>query len=119
MTLIRIGYWRAEHAPEWPDVHDFIDQSWSENERNVVSAYLLSGTAVRHCMGFSPCRICGKQNGNKEFSDGTFIWPEGLAHYIDEHAVRLPPRVVEHACDAMDRLESATVDASWWESLGR
>ena len=53
MTLIRIGYWRSEHTPEWPDVTDFIDTSWDEDERYTVSAYFRSATAVWHCMGLS------------------------------------------------------------------
>lgn len=118
MSLIRIGYWRADNAPEWPEVTAFVDESWSGDERNTVSAYLRSGTVVRHFMGLSPCRICGEPNGSIEFSDGMFIWPEGLAHYIDDHAVRLPQRVVEHALAEMDRLESAPVESTWWQSLG-
>lgn len=117
MSLIRIGYWRSEHDPDWPDVTRFVDRSWDEDERSQVSAYLLRGTAVRHCMGFSLCRFCGVRNGTSDYTDGTFIWPEGLAHYIDEHGVRLPQRIVAHATSAMDRLESEPVDATWWQSL--
>ena len=117
MSLIRIGYWRADHAPEWPDVADFVDHSWDEDERWTVRAYLTGGTAVRHYMGFSACRICGKKNGTSEFTDGTFIWPEGLAHYVGEHGVRLPARFVDHATAAIERLEAEPVDTSWWLSL--
>lgn len=117
MNLIRIGYWSGEHAPGWPDVSDFVDNSWDQDERADVSNYLRYGTIVWYCMGFSACRICGKQNGNCEFSDGTFIWPEGLVHYVEDHAVRPPQRVVAHAHAAMERLESATVDSTWWQSL--
>ncbi len=119
MTLTRIGYWRGETAPDWPDVLDFIDDSWNEDEREAVASYLRSGTAVRHCMGFSMCRICGRKNGTSEFSDGTFIWPEGLAHYVEDHAVRLPQRIVDHATDAMERLESAPVETTWWQSFAK
>ena len=117
MALIRIGYWRSENSPEWPDVADFVDTSWDEDERYTVSATLRRATAVGHCMGFSPCRICGKQNGTSEFSDGTYIWPEGLAHYIADHAVRLPQSLVEHALETMDRLESAPIETAWWKTL--
>lgn len=119
MKLIRIGYWQSELDPGWPDVRDFVDVSWDEDEREEVSYYLRSGTLVWYCMGFSTCRICGKRNGTNEFSDGTFMWPEGLAHYVEDHAVRPPERVVAHASAAMRRLESATVDTTWWKSLAR
>lgn len=30
-------------------------------------------------------------------SDGQFIWPEGLAHYVDKHFIRPPEEFVQHA----------------------
>ena len=117
MTLTRIGYWRSDHELDWPEVTTFVDRSWDDDERLTVSGYLLRGTVIRHCMGFSLCRFCGVRNGNSEYTDGTFIWPEGLAHYIEEHGVRLPPRIVAHATSVMDRLESEPVDSTWWQAL--
>ena len=34
--------------------------------------------------------------GCRELSDGTYVWPEGLAHYVEEHNVRLPQQFVDH-----------------------
>lgn len=65
-------------------------------------------------MGLSPCRLCGRQTGAMEYTDGTFVWPEGLAHYVDEHAVRLPKRVVEHALRRVQAIEDEPVDTEWW-----
>ena len=28
--------------------------------------------------------------GCHDFTDGEWIWPEGLAHYVEKHDVRLP-----------------------------
>ena len=64
------------------------------------------------------CRICGAQNGSLELTDGVFLWPEGLAHYVTAHAVRLPAAFVEHVRSFMDEIESAHVDETWWRSLG-
>lgn len=36
-------------------------------------------------------------------SDGTFVWPEGFAHYLEEHAVRPPQEFVQHALDGARR----------------
>ncbi|WP_146841737.1 hypothetical protein [Cellulomonas composti] len=124
MTVAQlVGYWRAElpaldprlsvsveqgAAYErmrqrercWPDPRAFIDLAWSEDERNVVVEHLRTGTLVNQYRGLSPCRFCGCHNGSAELSDGTFCWPEGLAHYLDAHAVRLPEEFVQHALSA-------------------
>jgi hypothetical protein len=47
------------------------------------------------------CRFCGAENGSSERSDGVYLWPEGLAHYIRRHNVRLPAAVIEHILCAL------------------
>ena len=55
------------------------------------------------------------KNGNLELTDGTFLWPEGLAHYVRDHDVRLPTAFVEHILQQDDRLHSRRDDrAEWW-----
>lgn len=114
MTLVLIGYWRSDRHPEWPDPRDFVDPRWDQEERHVTRHYLSSGTVARAYMGLSECRLCGAQNGALEFTDGTFLWPQGLAHYVDEHAVRLPQRIVDHAVRRIRDLEDQPVDDRWW-----
>jgi hypothetical protein len=41
------------------------------------------------------CNMTG--NGSRDLTDGTWVWPEGLAHYITTHDVILPDEFVEHA----------------------
>jgi hypothetical protein len=36
-------------------------------------------------------------NGFRDQSDGVWLWPEGLAHYVDKHGIRLPDEFVAHA----------------------
>ncbi len=53
--------------------------------------------------------------GFEEFTDGVFQWPEGLAHYVLEHSVRLPAEVVQHAIATADAGSAVgRVDAVWW-----
>lgn len=102
MTKKRVGYWRGIHGkrissavdfPDCPDVKDFIDPSWNEAEKNKVSDYLKNGKEKESWKGSSVCRICGKRgNGSSCLTDGEWVWPEGLAHYIDDHNVK-PPQV--------------------------
>lgn len=113
-SLRLIGYWKSEDSAEWPEVTQFVDEGWDDTERHMVAVYLSNGTVARQWRGWSYCRICGEQNGDSDLTDGVFIWPEGLAHYVHVHAVRLPADFVSHAVSRLDELESAEVDGRWW-----
>lgn len=113
--LILVGYWDGpETDGSWPSPEEFVDANWDAEERDFMASYLQMGLIARGFMGFSRCRFCGQQNGNLELSDGHFVWPEGLAHYVVEHAVRLPDRFVRHAFAKIDGLESAVRNVDWW-----
>lgn len=112
--LIRIGYWQAETTDAWPDVNAFIDTSWDADERERVVEHLRHGLLARPYMGFSTCRICGERNGSLELTDGTYLWPDGLAHYVETHGVRLPEEFVRHVGQMRDAHEDAEVDDRWW-----
>lgn len=117
--LILLGYWRGYAADAWPDPVDFIDSDWDEDDRDDVADYLGRGFVVRAYRGYSPCRFCGRDNGSMELSDGTYVWPEGLAHYLVEHSVRLPEPFVSHALTMIRAFESAGRDELWWRSQVR
>src|SRR4051812_25522741 len=70
--------------------------------------------AARHATGLSRCRLCGKDNGSSEFTDGTHQWPEGLAHYVSDHSVRLPRELVEHATRTTAAIEAVSPNLEWW-----
>lgn len=109
MHLTRIGYWRSDSDVTLPDPSDWIDPSWDTDEQAVVTGYLIYCTVARSYMGYAACRICGHPNGNIEFSDGTYIWPERLGHYLEWHSVRLPTELVEHVIARMESLEGSEV----------
>src|SRR6478752_148949 len=95
--LRRIGYWRSADEPHWPDPVDFVDEAWDSLERTSVADYLQRGTRTPWLqLGFSTCRFCGKPNGTLDLTDGVYVWPEGLSHYLKDHGVRLPGDIVEH-----------------------
>lgn len=130
-SLRLIGYWLGPEAPGWPDVQSFVDQSLDAVLRDQVVKYLRGGTVFVATAGTSRCRICGQANGNTELTDGVrFIWPEGLAHYVETHHVRLPAEVtaamdldppqvdiVEFERRLLDTNE-LIVDEHWWRGLG-
>jgi len=115
MTALRlIGYWGNEQHPELPDPVHLVDPLWDDDERHATSMYFAVGTIARTSMGFSPCRICGIDNGDTEYTDGTYLWPSGLVHYIDEHQVRLPASLVTHATERLDAIEAMDQEVDWW-----
>jgi hypothetical protein len=113
-TLRLIGYWRSDEHPDYPDPAALVDPAWDDQERHAVSLYVANGTVSRAYRGWSPCRFCGKNNGDSEFTDGVYAWPSGLVHYLDDHAVRLPSEFVRHAFERLDEIESSTLDLTWW-----
>jgi hypothetical protein len=118
LFLTLIGYWDGPHASSgWPSVDSFIDPSWDPDDRDMVAEYLEFGQVARAYMGYSACRICARSNGTLELTDGTFVWPEGLRHYVVDHGVRLPDRFVEHARAKTDAIEGAVRDEDWWRSF--
>lgn len=116
---VLIGYWKSDDEPDepgWPDPRDFVDASWSADERREVAEYLSNGTVVVKSRGLSPCRFCGRDNGHREFTDGTYQWPEGLAHYLWVHEVRLPVVVVTHIKSRLAGFKGDGLDREWWRT---
>lgn len=116
--LRAIGFWNGPHTTDgWPEASDFVDPDWDEDDRDFVIDYLSHGVLARTYMGYSTCRLCGKtNNGDSEYSDGTYVWPSGLAHYVAEHAVRLPQEFVSHAVETTERLEGERGE-TWWRKV--
>jgi len=121
-TLVRppltlIGYWEGKYDPRWPRVTDFVDEHWDQRERRQVAQYLHEeGFSVPwRAAGGSRCRFCGVPNGTNELTDGVYLWPEGLAHYVREHGVRLPASVIRHIL-RRPRLRQELVNEEWWET---
>ncbi|TCJ30784.1 hypothetical protein [Nocardioides jejuensis] len=109
-NLVRVGYWRSALEPDLPHPSSYVDLAWNEEECNVVVDYLRGGLPVLHMLGFSPCRMCDlAQNGSAELTDGAYLWPEGLAHYVERHRVRLPGEFERHVLQRWETLEAAAV----------
>jgi hypothetical protein len=76
-----------------------VDPSWEKADRPRIVYYLSTAREVAHGGGVSYCRFGCGTNGSSEQSDGVWLWPEGLAHYVDCHDVRLPGEFVLHMRD--------------------
>jgi len=111
-TLKRIGYWAplqrwarfeldSDGEPAWPDIRRAVRTGWLAAERAQLVEYLRNGYHCWGALGFSACRFECHDNysilGSGEFTDGEWVWPEGLFHYVERHAVMLPEEFVASA----------------------
>lgn len=94
-----IGYWFRDLS----DCDFMAPQELSaiedESIRNRLAAYLEGGRPLRSYRGGAWCRFrCGIESiGGSELTDGRWVWPEGLAHYVRVHRTELPAEFIDHA----------------------
>lgn len=88
--------------------------------REKMIRYLNAGIVHEVYRGWSYCRYhCGisdEEMGDCELTDGTWVWPIGLAHYVDTHHISLPPEFVNSVLELpLDPSLSqyTTPDAYW------
>ncbi len=117
--LRQVGYWRGQADDRLPDPRDLVDHAWDRQERELVASYLDRGSVMHAWFGYSDCRICGVPNGDCDLTDGVYLWPSGLRHYLDEHAVRLPQPFVAHVGQLVHEIEDAPFDVEWWLAATR
>jgi hypothetical protein len=107
-----IGYWYRNDLPKrWggfkpaskfdlPDPKDYVDESWSGFEREVVIAYLKNGQPWEQWFGFSWCRFgCDVDHvelGCEDLTDGVYVWPSGFVHYVQKHGVKPVQEFLDH-----------------------
>ena len=100
-----LGYWHSDADPELPDPRDFVCRGWLGEERLELIRYLKSGAIFQGAWGHSWCRFtCGIADiemGSRDLTDGDWVWPEGLSHYVEFHDVMLPEHFIAH-CRSRD-----------------
>jgi hypothetical protein len=104
-----IGYWCNNHHADLPDPRNYIDLGWDQTERDAVIQHLKNGKPTAFWRGWSNCRICGKNNGSYCLSDGTYIWPGGFAHYLEDHGVKPPDEFIQHILPKPRREDAMTI----------
>jgi hypothetical protein len=108
MTLGRnmkiIGYWHdadSLRGAHYPHPKDFVDSSWLPGERHLLLNYLRAEYSLMKSWGYSWCRFgCGIPDsamGSQDYSDGEWVWPHGLPHYVEHHDIFLPDEFVDKA----------------------
>jgi hypothetical protein len=95
------GLWKAEEAdpPQVPLFADVVDVTWGPTDLGDIVRYLQK-CPVALASGVRPekCPFCEDllTEPGTQRSDGLWVWPSSLAHYVSRHHVRLPDRMVEH-----------------------
>lgn len=104
-TLKLIGYWADSVGQRFPAVpigryispDVLVDSDWERDDKRAIVHYLKHAPHHGGYCGHSYCRFgCSNDNGATELTDGTWLWPAGLYHYVNNHDVRLPAPFVEH-----------------------
>ena len=85
-------------------------KTWDPVLKDKVVAYLKAGREHESWCGYSACRLCGASNGSRCLTDGQWAWPEGLAHYVEEHSVGLPAEFVASIVYHLEHFTSEAID---------
>src|SRR5712671_4557363 len=113
-----IGYWMGSLLDAGLPLPQELSGEASESVRDALCAYLRGGRLFETYRGFSWCRFhCGTEDqeiGCREFTDGEWVWPEGLVHYVREHGVLLPEEFIARATSGT---EIGGSDANYTASL--
>lgn len=82
-------------------------------------SYLMAGKVAAEYLGYSYCRFqCGiveEEMGFRTLTDGHWAWPEGLAHNIECHDVKLPDEFLQHVASNKYQIPSGISDESMQE----
>src|ERR1700712_5643892 len=125
--LRRIGYWKECLDDDYPFPQE-LRAEYTPGLAEKIATFLESGKFFASYLGSSWCRFgCPGNNGSAEFTDGVWLWPGGLAHYVRHHSVGLPTDFVNHAT-SVESPESAfrwppalvqRADDSYWIGWAR
>jgi hypothetical protein len=121
MSVRSIGFWinslkDTDRIPPQELVRPLPD-----DVRRIVSDYLDQGEAARSYRSSLECRFhCGHSVHHRELSDGRWVWPADLGHYVRDHGVALPKEFIDHALSGTPRIPTServpsSPDAGPWE----
>jgi hypothetical protein len=84
--------------------------------RTAVGDYLDSGDVVQTYRGHLHCRFaCGHSMVHTELSDGRWLWPADLGHYVRDHGVALPQDFVDHVLSGTPHVPESEPDPDYWD----
>ncbi len=101
--LMLVGMWAADAHLDttaclgWLHPRHLQAPGWRAEQKSQILDYLRAGAQWAGYMGKSTCRFdgCAADLGSTDRTDGVWIWPEGLPHYVEHHDVRLPDALID------------------------
>jgi len=107
-----LGYWiRSLDDSEFFPPQEFVGPM-DADVRLVVADYLDRGDERQIYRSHLSCRFCcGYEVVYRKLTDGRWVWPSDLGHYVREHGITLPSDFVEHV-----RSHPAPLSKSDWDS---
>lgn len=140
-----VGYWcqlgaattdpgfRAPSTSVLPDPRRLVCPGPYPVSREAVVRYLRAGSVYVQWRGLSYCRFsCGVDfslMGSRCLTDGAWVWPEGLPHYVEAHSVLLPEEFLRWVVEADNRVPCSDPmpsydtqgepDYEFWKAWGR
>lgn len=86
------------HQPFLPSPDRIIEMLGPAHYDERVPRYLESGCVSAMYLGFATCRCCARtrgEMGSSDLTDGEWVWPQGLAHYVRVHSLPLPDEFLD------------------------
>ena len=96
------GYFDVQPSPQLPSLDEISDPDWKVENIERIIRYLQKSPVYIVCIGKPEiwiCDICGglvSKDNSLHLSDGTWVWPSGIEHFICRHSLVLPPKMIEH-----------------------
>jgi len=96
------GRWKEEAndtaVEHFPSIIDVSGAEWDDDEIQKVVSYLRSGTVAIASPGIARNVVDGTQLSATTSwkSDGVWLWPDTLAHYLQRYRIQLPGKLVDH-----------------------
>jgi hypothetical protein len=93
------GFFSEDHDSSIPPVDEFIDQDWRPSDWEQLANYVAHAPVVlASAMLPVKCPLCDESylDPGSYSSDGEWLWPTSLAHYVTRHYVRPPDALIEH-----------------------
>ncbi len=91
---VLFGFWASRTQKHFPEV--FVGDH--DNTECVRELREINPGIIQY-RGMHGCRICGKVIGSRTnvlaVDDDIWAWPEGLAHYLEEHGVEPPQEMLQ------------------------
>jgi len=78
----------------YPPPHELAGE-YDRATQSIVVDYLINGHVLCAYRGFASCLYgCNYSDGYAELTDGKWVWPCDLAHYVDTHSILVPQEFI-------------------------